>query len=110
MTTMFLADHGAEVVWIEPAFGDPFAAQTGCRVWNRGKRGARLDRRTDDKVPRFRALVQESAAAVDGFSIETMDRLGVGHVALSAPNAGTLTLTAYGERGGAVLDASAGQQ
>ena len=43
MTTMFLADNGADVIRIESPQGDPFARQTGYRVWNRGKRSARLD-------------------------------------------------------------------
>ena len=43
MTTMFLADNGADVIRIESPQGDPFAKQTGYRVWNRGKRSARLD-------------------------------------------------------------------
>ena len=43
MATMFLVDNGADVIRIEPPLGDPFAQQTGYRVWNRGKRSVRLD-------------------------------------------------------------------
>ena len=34
-----------QVTRIEPPDGDPFAGQSGYRVWNRGKRSARLDLR-----------------------------------------------------------------
>ena len=43
MTTMFLADNGADVVRIESPLGDPFSEQAGYRVWHRGKRSACLD-------------------------------------------------------------------
>src|SRR5205823_3230771 len=45
MTAMLLADHGAAVTKIEPPDGDPFVALSGYRVWQRGKRNARLDLR-----------------------------------------------------------------
>src|SRR4029079_2930568 len=56
MTTMFLADHGAAVTRIEPPVADPFAARSGYRVWNRGKRSARLDLRSDAGRGAFLAL------------------------------------------------------
>ena len=43
MTTMMLADMGADVVRVERPDGDPFADQAGYRVWNRGKRSAVID-------------------------------------------------------------------
>jgi crotonobetainyl-CoA:carnitine CoA-transferase CaiB-like acyl-CoA transferase len=98
MTTMFLADNGADVVRIEPPFGDPFAGQTGYRVWNRGKRSARLDLRHDDGIQQFKALAAEADVVVDSFSIGTMEKLGIDHAALSARNTGIVTcsITAYG--------------
>ncbi len=56
MTTMFLADNGADVIRIAPPAGDPFAGQTGYRVWNRGKRSAVLDLKADEGRARVPGL------------------------------------------------------
>src|SRR5258708_8955819 len=40
---MVLADHGAEVVRIEPPGGDPIHVLTGTNVWYRGQRSVRSD-------------------------------------------------------------------
>ena len=99
MTTMFLADNGAEVIRIEPPPGDPFAQQTGYRVWNRGKRSVRLDLQSDEGRGQFDRLAQTSDVVVDSFSLGTTERLGIDHEALSALNPSIITcsITAYGE-------------
>ncbi len=101
MTTMFLADNGADVIRIEPPRGDPFAQQTGYRVWNRGKRSGRLDLQSDEGRRRFNSMVETSDVVVDSFSLGTMERLGIDHDALSVLNPGLITcsITAYGEHG-----------
>ncbi|TML93793.1 MAG: CoA transferase [Actinobacteria bacterium] len=43
MTTMMLADNGADVVRVERGRDEPAAGQTGLRVWNRGKRSVEID-------------------------------------------------------------------
>jgi len=99
MTTMFLADNGADVIRIESPLGDPFAQQTGYRVWNRGKRSARLDLQSDEGRRQFDQLARTSDVVVDSFSSGTTTRLGIDHDALSALNARIITcsITAYGE-------------
>ncbi|MGA2474671.1 MAG: CoA transferase, partial [Acidimicrobiales bacterium] len=99
MTTMFLADNGADVIRIESHLGDPFAQQTGYRVWNRGKRSARLDLQSDEGRRQFDQLARTSDVVVDSFSSGTTTRLGIDHDALSALNARIITcsITAYGE-------------
>jgi len=99
MTTMFLADNGAEVIRIEPPTGDPFAQQTGYRVWNRGKRSVRLDLQSDEGRGQFDRLAQTADVVVDSFSLGTTERLGIDHEALSAlnPRIITCSITAYGE-------------
>ena len=71
MTTMFLADNGADVIRIESPLGDPFGLQTGYRVWNRGKRSARLDLQSDEGRRQFEELVRRSDVVVDSFSFGT---------------------------------------
>ncbi|MGO9854638.1 MAG: CoA transferase [Acidimicrobiales bacterium] len=101
MTTMFLADNGADVIRIEAPSGDPFAQQTGYRVWNRGKRSATLDLQSDAGRGQFEVLVRASDVVVDSFSLGTTERLGIDHGALSTLNPGIITcsISAYGEHG-----------
>ena len=56
MVSMLLVDNGAAVTRIEHPDGDPFADQTGYRVWHRGKRRAALDLRSDAGRVAFLAL------------------------------------------------------
>src|SRR5439155_10630842 len=77
MTTMLLADNGAQVTRIEPPDGDPFAAQTGYRVWHRGKRSARLDLRSDAGRRAFLDLAAGADVVVESFSPGTTGRLGI---------------------------------
>ena len=86
MTTMFLADNGADVIRIEPPDGDPFAQQTGYRVWNRGKRSAVLDVRQTAGREALLALAQGADVVLDSFRPGVMERLGLGHATLSARN------------------------
>jgi crotonobetainyl-CoA:carnitine CoA-transferase CaiB-like acyl-CoA transferase len=99
MTTMFLADNGADVIRIEPPNGDPFAQQTGYRVWNRGKRSACLDLWSSEGRKQFDELVLTADVVVDSFSWGTTTRLGIDHDALSGLNPGIVTcsITGYGE-------------
>ena len=99
MTTMFLADNGADVVRIEPPNGDPFSEQTGYRVWNRGKRSASLNLQSVEGRQQFDQLARFSDVVVDSFSLGTTARLGIDHDALSALNSRIITcsITAYGE-------------
>ena len=99
MTTMFLADNGAEVIRIEPPLGDPFAQQTGYRVWNRGKRSICLDLRSEEGRRQFDGLARTADVVVDSFSWGTTEKLGIDHEALSAlnPTIITCSITAYGE-------------
>ena len=99
ITTMFLADNGADVVRIESPRSDPFSQQTGYRVWNRGKRSALLDLQSIEGRQQFEALAMKSDVVVDSFSRGTTARLGIDHDILSTlnPRIITCSITAYGE-------------
>src|SRR5271155_3264897 len=102
MTTMLLADNGAAVTRIEPPEGDPFASQTGYRVWNRGKRSARLDLTSDDGRAAFLSLSTTADVIVEAFSTGTAERLGIDHESLVGGNPRLITcsISGYGHHTG----------
>ena len=99
MTTMLLADNGAQVTRIERPGGDPFAGQAGYRVWNRGKRSARLDLVSADGLAAFWALASVADLVVESFSPGTAAYLGVDHETLADANPRLITcsITGYGD-------------
>jgi crotonobetainyl-CoA:carnitine CoA-transferase CaiB-like acyl-CoA transferase len=96
ITTMMLADGGAAVTRIESPNGDPFAAQTGYRVWNRGKRSVALDLRVAEDLETFRRVAASADVVVEAFSPSTMGRLGLSHDELAAVNPRLITCSISG--------------
>ena len=98
MTTMLLADHGADVTRIERPGGAPFDEPEAYRVWNRGKRSAELDLSSDADREVFLALADAADVVVESFQPGVADRLGVGYEALSARNPRLVycSITGYG--------------
>ncbi|MFF5991236.1 CaiB/BaiF CoA-transferase family protein [Prauserella flavalba] len=105
ITTMLLADAGAEVIRIDLP-GDPCAHLSGYRVWHRGKRRASLD--LDADLAEIRAL----AAGADVL-VETFEQApaGLDAASLSALNPRLVhcSITGYGDaaahRGRPAVDA-----
>jgi len=98
MTTMLLADNGAEVTKIEPPGGDPFRALSGYRVWNRGKRSAVLDLKNADDRASFLELVKHADILVESYAPGTTRELGIDFETLHALNPRLIycSITAYG--------------
>src|SRR4051794_17564636 len=86
MCTMLLADHGADVVKVEPPGGDPFRSLSGYPVWNRGKRSAILDLKDPAQHDQFLRLTDAADVLVESFRPGVTDRLGIDHAALLARN------------------------
>jgi crotonobetainyl-CoA:carnitine CoA-transferase CaiB-like acyl-CoA transferase len=86
MATMLLADHGARVTKIEPPGGDPFRSQAGYRVWNRGKRSAVLNLKSDPDRDVFTSLARTADVVVESYSPGVTDRLRIDYRTLSADN------------------------
>ena len=64
LTAMLLADHGADVIRVDPPTG-PFWDTPANATWNRGKRSIALDlRRDEDRARRARRIL----ARIDLFS------------------------------------------
>jgi crotonobetainyl-CoA:carnitine CoA-transferase CaiB-like acyl-CoA transferase len=100
--TMLLADHGAEVVKVEPIAGDgarrfgPFPPGAPDR-WgyggyfqsvNRGKRSVAVDLKQPEGREVVRRLVAAADVLVENFRPGVMDRLGLSYESLRADNPG----------------------
>jgi crotonobetainyl-CoA:carnitine CoA-transferase CaiB-like acyl-CoA transferase len=99
MVAMVLADHGADVVKIEPPGGDPARAQLGYRVWQRGKRSAVLDLSLAADREDLGALVRHADVLIESFEAEERAGLGLGLDALAEQNPRLVhcSITAYGD-------------
>ncbi|MBX9943509.1 MAG: CoA transferase [Reyranella sp.] len=91
---MQLADLGADVLKIESPQGDamrgapPFvgAESAPFMLWNRNKRGVRLDLKNAGDLDVFWDLVDNADVVLENFRPGVMDRLGLGWAALNARN------------------------
>lgn len=97
--TQMLADHGAEVIKIEPPEGDParrfapFRADDHERAFggyfqsiNRGKKSVVLDLKTSAGRVAFLKLVASADVLVENYRAGVMERLGLGFEALAQIN------------------------
>lgn len=109
MLTLLLADHGAEVVKVEPPGGDPARAmgpfERGTSFWfanlNRGKRCVSLDLKTEAGRADLWRLLEGADVLVEGFRPGVMARLGFGHAEVSARNPRLVycSISAFGQDG-----------
>lgn len=95
MTTMLLADAGAEVIRLD-APDDPFAGLSGYRVWHRGKRRATLDLTDAADVATAQDLIVGADVLVDTFE-EPPAGLDAATLAAANPRLVHCTITAYGD-------------
>lgn len=92
-----LADHGADVIKVEPFEGDffrgmgPFRDDDTLRAFgglfqscNRNKRSIALDLKHPDGIATLRELVGQSDVLVENYRAGVLDKLGLGYEALRA--------------------------
>src|SRR5271156_211826 len=98
MAAMLLADHGADVVKVEPPGGDPFRSLQGYKVWQRGKRSAVLDLASDEGREDLLRLLADADVVAESYAPGTLEKLGLGVPALLArfPRLIALSITPYG--------------
>ncbi|MCU1450628.1 MAG: L-carnitine dehydratase/bile acid-inducible protein, partial [Acidimicrobiales bacterium] len=98
MTTMVLADNGAQVTRIDRPGGAAFAEDSGDRVWHRGKRRATVDLGSEDGRAAFLSLARQADILVESFSPGTTARLGIDFESLHHDNPGLVycSITGYG--------------
>lgn len=105
-----LADLGAEVIKIEPPFGDtarnaniaPLGDESSIHLFmNRGKKSVVIDLKDSRGLDLFYSLVEQADVVLDNFRPGVMARLGIDHEALKArkPEIITVSVTGFGEYG-----------
>lgn len=109
MLTVMMADHGAEVVKVEPLTGDPARDQApfeaGQSVWfrnlNRGKKSMALDLKSENGRQALWKLIDEADVFIEGFRPGVIGRLGFGYQAVSARNPRIVycSISAFGQTG-----------
>ena len=101
ITTMILADYGADVVRIEPPADDTFSRLPAYRQWNRGKRLLLADLGDPTGLATVRSLAAECDVVVENFRPGVADRFGVGYQALTIDNPSLvyLSVTGFGPTG-----------
>jgi crotonobetainyl-CoA:carnitine CoA-transferase CaiB-like acyl-CoA transferase len=96
---MMFADHGADVVKVEPIDGDPtrgFGPFPSDDVehhfggyfqsTNRNKKSIAIDLKSPDGKALFRRLARGADVVIENFRAGVMDRLGIGYESLAAEN------------------------
>lgn len=98
---MVVADHGAEVVEVEPLTGDPVRDLDGCFVWHRGKESLALDMEHPTGRDVFERLLTEADVLIESYGAGVMDAWGLGYEALQSrfPQLVYCAITGYGQEG-----------
>lgn len=90
MTGMMLADHGADVIRIEPPGGDWLAnvgrCRLGYRTWHRGKRSIALDLKDEADREVFQALAAHADVLIESYPVGKAERLGVDYETMRQAN------------------------
>jgi crotonobetainyl-CoA:carnitine CoA-transferase CaiB-like acyl-CoA transferase len=97
MTSMLLADSGADVLRIETG-GAAEVDEVAYRVWHRGKRSVRLDLDSAGHRAALRSLVSAADVLIESFPAALAVDLGVDAQSLSALNPGLVSCSIGGYR------------
>jgi crotonobetainyl-CoA:carnitine CoA-transferase CaiB-like acyl-CoA transferase len=108
--TMLMADHGAEVIKLEPpGEGEPVrhvgASEAGNTVWfrntHRGKKSISLDLKNADAKEALLKLIDTADVVVEGFRPGTVERLGIDYATVAARNPRIVycAISAFGHTG-----------
>jgi crotonobetainyl-CoA:carnitine CoA-transferase CaiB-like acyl-CoA transferase len=109
LLTLALADHGAEVIKVEPPGGDPgrqiapMEARTSVffRNWNRGKKSVVIDLKSAAGRESLLRLCDGADVMVESFRPGVAARLGIGYDVVGARNPGIVycSISAFGQHG-----------
>ena len=110
LLTQMMADHGAEVIKVEPVNGGEPNREIGARRegvtvffanTHRGKKSIRLDLKSDDGREILMRLAARCDVMVEAFRPGVVDRLGVGYEQVRARSPGIVycSISAFGQTG-----------
>ena len=83
---LLMAEHGADVIKVEPPGGDPFRKYQGYKVWTRSRRSVTCDLKSSAGRDAFLHLAAGADVVVESFRPGVMKRLGVGFDVLASAN------------------------
>jgi crotonobetainyl-CoA:carnitine CoA-transferase CaiB-like acyl-CoA transferase len=100
-TTLLFADHGAEVIQVEPPGGSRLRQMAAWPTWLRGKKSVVLDLKDPADLAVARSLAAESDVVVESFGAKVADRLGLGYEDLREANPALVytSITGFGHDG-----------
>lgn len=99
--TRILASLGAEVVKIEPPYGDPMRILGEIfAVFNIGKKIVQLDLKTEKGKTKFLEMAEKADVIVEGLRPGTVKRLGIDYETVSKINPGIIycSISAFGQK------------
>jgi crotonobetainyl-CoA:carnitine CoA-transferase CaiB-like acyl-CoA transferase len=101
LTTMILADFGAEVIRVEPGEGDPGWGDPAYLLWNRGKKSIFLDPAAPGGRAHAEALVAGADVVLELYRPGAGEVLGLGYDRARTLNPALVfaSLSAFGTRG-----------
>lgn len=107
--SMMMADHGAEVIMVEPPSGEPVRnvglRQADGAIWfrnvARGKKSLCLNLKNEDGKQALLKLLDSADVVIEAFRPGVVDRLGIGYdiVKASNPKVVYCSISAYGQTG-----------
>ena len=98
---MLLAEQGAEVIKVEKPEGDPARSDPGFMVWNRSKKGIKLDLKNPRELQIALELIKKADVVIENFRPGVADRLGIGFEAVQKINPKTIycSISGFGRKG-----------
>ncbi|MFO7964437.1 MAG: CoA transferase [Desulfobacterales bacterium] len=98
---MLLAEQGAEVIKVERPSGDPYRSEPGFMVFNRSKKGIRLDLKREEGRHIARDLTRHADVIVENFRPGTAQRLGIDYETISKENSRAVycSISGFGQSG-----------
>lgn len=100
-TAMVLADHGAEVISVEPPGGSRLRSMAGWPMWLRGRKSIVLDLQSPADNDTARSLADSADVVVEAFGPGKATAMGLGYDVLRRSNPGLVytTITGFGHTG-----------